>query len=221
MFGFGNSTVTASPPSPATIGAAGTGLKNAVKSAQSVAEALNVVSKQLSEAATNLRKNAPAIANTAATVAKNVSGAPVVASMFGGYNAAMINAVPRSVLAGGAKNAVNEAANQLKNLSSAAKSASKAVNSAVATVGAGANYVANNIHKVKPAAINMAISKANGVIGGAVNGINSVAERRIAPNMRVNANVGKNHMNAVKNVAKTVSNMARGGRKSKTRRSRR
>lgn len=208
-------------PSPAAIGAAGTSLKNAVKSAKSVANALNVVSKQLSEASSNLRKNAPAIANTTATLAKNVSGAPVVASMVGGYNAAMMNAVPKSMIAAGAKNAVIEAANQLKNLSGAAKNASKAVNSAIATVGGGADYVANNMHKLSPEKINGALNSANRVLSAGVTSLNGAAQARVAPNVRVNANVTRSHLNAVKNVAKTVSAATKGGRKQKaTRRSR-
>jgi len=214
-------TVNATP-SPATIDAAGTSLKNAVKSAKSVANALDEVSKQLSDASANLRKNAPAIANTTATLAKNVSGAPVVASMVGGYNAAMINAVPKSMIANGAKNAVMEAANQLKNLSGAAKNASKAVNSAIKTVGGGADYVANNMHKVSPEKINSALASANRVLNAGVTSLNGAAQARVAPNVRLNANVTRGHLNAVKSVAKTVSAATKGGRKMKkmTRRSR-
>jgi hypothetical protein len=122
------------------------------------------------------------------------------------------------MIANGAKNAVNEAANQLKNLSGAAKSASKAVTSAVATVGGGADYVVKNIGKLKPESINSAISKANKVLNAGVGGLNSAAESRIVPNVRVNTNVTKTHLKAVKNVAKTVSAAAKGGRKMKTRR---
>jgi hypothetical protein len=200
-------------PSPAAINSAGASLKNAVRSAKSVANALNVVSQQLANASANLRKNAPAIANTTATLAKNVSGAPVVASMVGGYNAAMINAVPKSMIANGAKNAVVEAANQLKNLSGAAKNASKAVTSAIKTVGGGANYVAKNVDKVTPASINNALQNANKVLNAGVTSLNGAAQASVAPNVRVAPNVTRSHLNAVKNVAKTVNAAAKGGRK--------
>jgi len=216
FLGLTTKAQTVNAPSPVTIGAAGDSLKDAVKSAKTVANALDVVSKQLSDASANLRRNAPAIANTTATFAKNVSGAPVVASMVGGMNAAMINAVPKSMIQSGAKNAVHEAANQLKNMSSAAKNASKAVNSAIKTVGAGANYVANNINKVNPSTINNALQSANKVLNAGTSSLNGAAQAKIVPNVRVAPNVTRNHLNAVKNVAKKVANETKkGGRKVK------
>lgn len=214
FLGLPKATVNANAPRPETIGAAGESLKNAVKSAKTVANALEVVSKQLADASTNLRKNAPAIANTTATLAKNVSGAPLVSSMLGGGNAALLQAVPKSMINTTAKNAVVEAANQLKNLSGAAKDASKAVNLAVKTVGGGADYVAKKIGGVNPSVINGALQNANKVLNVGTNGLNTVAQTRVVPNVRINANVTKKHLNAVKNVAKTVAaEVKKGGRK--------
>ena len=194
-------------PSPAAINSAGQSLKNALKASASVADALNVVSKQLSEASANLRKNAGPISNTVANIAKNSAPATAqaVAPIVGGARAAMLVAMPRSLIAGGARQAVNEAANQLKNLSKAAADGAKAVNQANNTVAKGANYVANNVKNVSPAKINNAVNSANNVLNAGVNGLNAVAENNVAPNVNLKANVTPAHMNALKNAAAGVA----------------
>ena len=194
-------------PSPASINSAGKSLKNALKASASVADALNVVSKQLSEASVNLRKNAGPISNTVANIAKNSAPATAeaVAPIVGGARAAMLVAMPRSLIAGGARQAVNEAADQLKNLSKAAADGAKAVNAANNTVAKGANYVSNNVKNVNPNNVNSAVNSANNVLNAGVNGLNAVAENNIMPNVNLKANVTPAHMNALKNAAAGVA----------------
>jgi hypothetical protein len=220
-----NATVNVTP-SPAAVAATGESIKNAVKSAKTVADALNAVSKQLSDASVELRKNAPAIANTAAAVVSNSApaAAAAVAPVVGGARAAFLASMPRSLIAGGARQAVNEAANQLKALSKASSEAAKAVNGAANSVANGAQYVANNVHKVRPELVNGAVATANGVLNSGVRGINAAAERRIVPNVTLKSNVSNMTMNAVKNaaagVAATKKIKMNGGRRRNARKSR-
>jgi hypothetical protein len=213
-------------PSPAAVAATGESIKNAVKSAKTVADALNAVSKQLSDASAELRKNAPAIANTAAAVVSNSApaAAAAVAPVVGGARAAFLASMPRSLIAGGARQAVNEAANQLKALSKASSEAAKAVNGAANSVANGAQYVANNVHKVRPEVVNGAVASANNVLNSGVRGINAAAERRIVPNVTLKSNVNSSTINAVKNAANNVASTKKikmnGGRRRNGRKSR-
>jgi hypothetical protein len=213
-------------PSPAAVAATGESIKNAVKSAKTVADALNAVSKQLSDASVELRKNAPAIANTAAAVVSNSApaAAAAVAPVVGGARAAFLASMPRSLIAGGARQAVNEAANQLKALSKASSEAAKAVNGAANSVANGAQYVANNVHKVRPEVVNGAVASANSVLNSGVRGINAAAERRIVPNVTLKSNVNNSTINAVKNAANNVASTKKikmnGGRRRNGRKSR-
>lgn len=194
-------------PTPAAVAATGETIKNAVKSAKSVADALNAVSRQLSDAAVELRKNAPAIANTAAAVVSNSApaAAAAVAPVVGGARAAFLASMPRSLIAGGARQAVNEAANQLKALSKASSDAAKAVNGAANSVATGANYVANNVHRVRPEMVNSAVESANNVLNSGANSLNNAAERRIVPNVHIKSHVNGGTLVAVRNAAKNVA----------------
>lgn len=213
-------TVDVTPTAP-VIAAAGNGITNALKSAKSVADALNVVSKQLSDASAELRKSAPAIANATAAVVANSApaAAQAVAPVVGGARAAFLANMPRSLIAGGARQMVNEAANQLKALSKASKDAAKAVNGAADSVANGAKYVANNVHRVNPHMINGAVQSAGQMLNSGVRGLNAAAERRVVPNVNLRSNVTNGTMVAVKNAANNVAatkkmNMMRGGRRS-------
>lgn len=194
-------------PSNAAVAATGETIKNAVKSAKTVADALNAVSRQLSDAAVELRKNAPAIASTAAAVVSNSApaAAAAVAPVVGGARAAFLASMPRSLIAGGARQAVNEAANQLKALSKASSDAAKAVNGAANSVANGAQYVANNVHKVDPNVVNDAVQSANNVLNSGVRGLNNAAERRIVPNLHIKSAVNGGTLAAVKNAANNVA----------------
>lgn len=200
-------------PTPAAVAATGNTIKNAVKSAKSVADALNAVSKQLSDAAVELRKNAPAIANTTAAVVSNSApaAAAAVAPVVGGARASLLANMPRSLIAGGARQMVNEAANQLKNLSKASKDAAKAVNGAANSVMGGARYVANNVSKINPVQVNSAVQQAGRVLNGGARNINAVAERNIVPSVNLKSNVNAKTLNAVKNAAKNVASTKKNG----------
>ena len=214
-------------PSNAAVAATGETIKNAVKSAKTVADALNAVSRQLSDAAVELRKNAPAIASTAAAVVSNSApaAAAAVAPVVGGARAAFLASMPRSLIAGGARQAVNEAANQLKALSKASSDAAKAVNGAANSVASGANYVANNVHRVRPEMVNGAVESANNVLNSGANSLNNAAERKIVPNVHIKSHVNGGTLAAVRNAAKNVAatrkiKLSGGGRRRNGRKSR-
>jgi len=194
-------------PSNAAVAATGETIKNAVKSAKTVADALNAVSRQLSDAAVELRKNAPAIASTAAAVVSNSApaAAAAVAPVVGGARAAFLASMPRSLIAGGARQAVNEAANQLQALSKASREAAKAVDGAANSVATGAQYVASNVHRVRPELVNGAVASANSVLNSGVRGLNAAAERRIVPNVHIKSAVTGGTLAAVRNAANNVA----------------
>jgi alanyl-tRNA synthetase len=134
--------------------------------------------------------------------------------------------LPRGLIAGGARQMVNEAANQLKSLSKASAAAAKAVNGAANSVANGAQYVANNVHKVSPQQINGAVQRGGNLINSGVTSLNNAAERKIMPSVRLTSNVNSNTMNAVRNAANSVAatkkmkmNMHGGARNRKSRRS--
>lgn len=207
-------------PSPGTINNAGKTLKKAVDTAHNVAATLNDVSKQLNDASRGLKKNAPAIANAAADVAQDPRLANAVAPVVGGANAVILRNMPRSVVSGGIRTAVNEAAAQLSNLSVAAADGAVAVNNALKDVEKGANWVKANAKNLPLEDFNNYVNyNANNALVGGANGINSVVNMNVVPNVNLKANLGPAHANAVANVAGEVAraasrrNSARKGRK--------
>lgn len=188
-------------PSPAAINATGKTLKNAVKNAKTVSEALKVVSKQLNDAASNLSKNAPAIANVTANAVK--ANAPAAAEalkpMVGGANAEALQNMPKAMIVGGARHVVEQAAKQMKVLSGAARDASNAVEEGLKQLGGVANYVAKNVKNVDLNEVNARVNAA-GV--GAAAAVNSGVGSNVLP--AVSANLNANHVNAVVNVANEV-----------------
>jgi tape measure domain-containing protein len=87
-----------------------------VLTAKDVAATLNTISAQLKDASNTLKAAAPDVAAAAAEVAKNagptVGGA--LSPLIGGARASMLTAMPRSVIAGGARHCVEQAAVILK-----------------------------------------------------------------------------------------------------------
>jgi hypothetical protein len=190
-------------PSAATINATGKTLKNAVANAKSVANALNVVSKQLSDASISLKNKAPVIANVAADAVK--ANAPVAAKalepVVGGANAALIGNMPKGIIVGGARRAVEEAARQIKKLSGAARDASDALNEGINNVGKVANYIANNVEKVDPNSVNNAVNKATNVV-------NTNVGSMVNTSLKLNSNLNKSTLNSIAQVAGSVASAA-------------
>jgi len=193
-------------PSPAAITSTGKTLKNAVANAKSVANALNVVSKQLSDASLNLKNKAPVIANVAADAVKaNAPGAAeALKPVVGGANAALISNMPKSLIVGGARNVVEEVARQIKKLSGAARDASDAIVEGVKNVGKAATYVANNVKKVDP-------KKVNSAVGGATNAMNANVGPMVGRKFNIKSAVTPSTLSAIAKAAGSVADAALNG----------
>jgi len=198
-------------PSAGNIQSAGKSLKNAVHSAKSVAEALNVVSAQLAEASNSLRKNAPALANAAADLAKSPATVAAVEPLVGSGNAMALRNIPKTVIAGGFRKVANDVAVQIDVLSNAAVDAANAVNDGLKKVQEGAEWVQDNAPKVDLDMINDGVNKkANYAINrGVVGGFNSVLNHRVLPNVDLRASLNSQHTRAVQSVARELASEAR------------
>ena len=209
LFGFGtkkaNNVKVNVTPSPAAIASTGKTLKNAVANAKTVANALNVVSKQLSEASNNLKNKAPVIANVAADAVK--ANAPAAAEalkpLVGGANAMLMGSMPKSVIAGGARTAVEEVAKQIKKLSGAARDAAGALNAGVKKVGQVANYVANNAKNVDHEAV-------NNVVMNATKSVNANVGPLVNTKLQLHANATPSTMASIAMAAGAVATEAMG-----------
>lgn len=183
-------------------------MTNAVQSANKVVDALNGVSNQLAEASKNIRKNTPAIANAATNVV--MANSDAMAPFIGATNAAILRNLPKSVVNTQVKTAVGGAVNAIQNASVAANNAAKAIQEGLKQVNKGAEWVEKNASKVDVNSINNAVRyNATNMVNAGRNGLNAVANANI-PAIQLNANVTAKHVNAVKNVAKSVKNMVGG-----------
>lgn len=198
-------------PSPNAINEAGKTLKKAVNTAQTIASTLNDVSRQLSDASAGLKKNAPVIANAAAEMAQDPRVVNAVAPVVGGANAALLRNMPRAVVSGGIRNAVNEAADQLTNLSKAATESARAVKKGLKDFAGGAKWVSQHAGDYTGALqeINNAVNyNANNALTGGANGINSMVGGNVIPNIKLRSNLGAAQTRAVASVAREVSREA-------------
>jgi hypothetical protein len=186
------------------VNTAGKTLKNSLATAQSVKEALLTVSGQLKEAANSLNANKNAVANSAAEAVKaNLPVAAEVAKQVGGSSAtvALIGGMPKSVIAGGARRAVEEGVRQLKKLAVAARDGADAINGGMRMVANGASYVSKNAKRVDMRRVNRALE-----------GAGRVANNNVpAPvNVNVSSNLGPEVNEAVEENADEVAAMAAG-----------
>jgi hypothetical protein len=211
LFGSANAskpvTVNATVP-PAAINATGKTLANAVKSAKSVSEALNEVSKQLTEASAALKKNEGPIAETTANVvgANQVAAANAVAPMVGGVRAAMLARMPRSYIVGGTRKAIREAVRMIGGLRNAAVNTAKALNDGVKAANNLAMQVKNNATMTNANKVNNALMSTNTPLNNVAMATNSTVGANVVPPVNVTANNGMAQVNAVKNAAMNVSN---------------
>jgi hypothetical protein len=186
------------------VNTAGKTLKNSLASAQSVKEALLTVSDQLKQAANTLNSNKAAVAESAAsTVQANLPAAAEVAKQVGGSSAAiaLMGGLPKSVIAGGARRAVEEGVRQLRKLSGAAREGANAINTGMGMVAKGAAYVARNAKRVDMRRVNRALE-----------GAGRVANNNVPSNLNVNvsSNLNSELNTAVSNNAEELSKMAAG-----------
>jgi hypothetical protein len=201
-----NANVTVSPN---VIKAAGDSARKAVQTAQRVEVALQDIAEQLNTASSDLRKNAPVLANAAAGIAQDPRVVNAVAPVVGGANAAMLQNMPRSVIAGGMRNAINEAASRMNDLAKAAVGGAKAVKEGLKEVQRGANYVAANADKLPLRELNDAVNRnANNALVGGANGFNSLVGGNVLPNVQLRANYGASHTRAIKEAAREVAREA-------------
>ena len=186
------------------VNTAGKTLKNSLATAQTVKNALLTVSTQLKDAANSLNANKAAVANGAAEAVKaNLPAVGGVVSQMGGSpaTAALIGGMPKSVIAGGARRAVEEGVRQLRKLSGAAREGAEAINSGLGMVARGATYVARNAKRVDLRRVNRALEGAGRVANNNVGGL---------ANVNVSANLGPEVNSAVENNAEEVAKMAAG-----------
>ena len=186
------------------VNTAGKTLKNSLETAQTVKEALMTVSTQLKDAANSLNANKAAVANGAADAVKaNLPAVGGVFSQMGGSpaTAALIGGMPKSVIAGGARRAVEEGVRQLRKLSGAAREGAEAINSGLGMVARGATYVSRNAKRVDMRRVNRALE-----------GAGRVANNNVPGNVNVNvsSNLNAEVNSAVKNNADEIASMAAG-----------
>lgn len=186
------------------VNTAGKTLKNSLETAQTVKEALMTVSTQLKDAANSLNANKAAVANGAADAVKaNLPAVGGVFSQMGGSpaTAALIGGMPKSVIAGGARRAVEEGVRQLRKLSGAARDGADAINSGLGMVARGATYVSRNAKRVDMRRVNRALE-----------GAGRVANNNVPGNVNVNvsSNLNTEVNSAVKNNADEIASMAAG-----------
>ena len=187
------------------VNTAGKTLKNSLATAQSVKEALLTVSTQLKDAANTLNVNKNAVANSAADAVKaNLPAAVEVAKQVGGSSAtvALIGGMPKSVIAGGARRAVEESVRQLKKLSVAARDGADAINGGMRLVANGASFVAKNAKRVDMKRVNKALEGAGRV---ANNNVPSTLA-----NVKVSSSLDSSVNQAVVSNAVEVAKMAGG-----------
>jgi len=186
------------------VNTAGKTLKNSLATAQSVKEALLTVSTQLKDAANTLNANKAGVSNAAADAVKaNLPVAGGVFTQMGGSpaTAALIGGMPKSVIAGGARRAVEEGVRQLKKLSVAAREGADAINGGMRMVAKGAEYVAKNAKRVDMRRVNRALT-----------GAGRIANNNVPSNINVNveSNLNEEVNSTVSANASQVANMAAG-----------
>ena len=199
------------------VNTAGKTLKNSLATAQSVKEALLTVSTQLKDAANTLNSNKAGVANAAAeTVKANLPVAGGVFTQMGGSpaTAALIGGMPKSVIAGGARRAVEEGVRQLKKLSVAAREGADAINGGMRMVAKGAEYVAKNAKRVDMARVNRALTGAGRIANNNVpSNINVNVESNL--NEEVNSTVSANASQVANMAAGFANNMRRNSRRNR------
>jgi len=196
------------------VNTAGKTLKNSLATAQTVKNALLTVSTQLKDAANSLNANKAAVANGAADAVKaNLPAVGGVVAQMGGSpaTAALIGGMPKSVIAGGARRAVEEGVRQLKKLSGAAREGAEAINAGLGMVARGATYVARNAKRVDLRRVNRALEGAGRV---ANNNVGGLAKVNVSSNLNseVNATV-ENNAEEVAAMAAGFANDRRGSRR--------
>jgi hypothetical protein len=204
------------------VNTAGKTLKNSLATAQTVKNALLTVSTQLKDAANSLNANKAAVANGAADAVKaNLPAVGGVFSQMGGSpaTAALIGGMPKSVIAGGARRAVEEGVRQLKKLSGAAREGAEAINAGLGMVARGATYVSRNAKRVDLRRVNRALEGAGRVANNNVGGLANV---NVSSNLNSEVNsVVENNAEEVAAMAAGFANDRRGSRKNSRRASRR
>lgn len=202
-------------PSPKTIQQVGEHLTNAVQSANNVVKSLNDVSKQLTNASKNVKKNSPAIANAATNVL--LTNADSMSPFIGSANAKIVSNLPKSVVNAQVQTMVGGVVDAIQQASVVAKNAADAIQSGLNQVNKGADWVEKNVSRVDTQSVNNVVKQnVNNAVNAGRNGLNSVANTTIPP-VRLNANVNSSHVNAIKNIAKSVKNVAGGKHRKRTR----
>jgi hypothetical protein len=206
-------------PSAGQISKAGTVLEDAVKTAKQVSEGLNVAAQKLREASNTLKKSSPAVEGVVADAATDPRLAGALAPVVGGANAAILRRLPRSVVTGGVRMAVHQAAGKLNELAAAATQGAKAVDNGLKDLAKGANWVAANAKKIPFDDINNYVhNNANYALNGSAQGVNSFVGANVLPPVNLKSNLGPTQAAAVARVARNVAKEAsRKNRKNVTR----